>query len=202
MGVGLVSLLVAEEKRRRTKTASALSAKKPEICQEEPLVTPAEASVLETVRRDSPCRSSGGNFSHDKIAWRLLVESDADIAHLTSILAEYGEHFVDELAQCYLAGIDDKTRLPGIIENIIAGAKRQTSSRTMSGRKVDRHSLASETSSQNDQPSDWFITNVPKVGTGPPANEEASANKVVNEPSIVFLRWIPPCLNGEGCLQR
>lgn len=139
MGVGLVSLMIAEEKRRRPKIKSALSAEKPESCQEEPLVTPSGAPVLEPSRR-----SSGGNFSYDKNAWRLLVENDADIAQLTSILAEYGDHFVDELAECYLAGTDDKTRLPAIIESIIAGAKRQTQSDNERAKLIGIRSLRDE----------------------------------------------------------
>jgi hypothetical protein len=184
MGVGLISLLVAEEKRRQAKSESTLSAKKPEIWEEETVMAHGGAPVLEVVRRNSPRRSSVKNSSYDKDAWRRLVESDSDIADVTSILAEYGEHLVDELARRYLAGVDDKTRLFTIIQSIIAETKIQPSSRAVSGPKVDRHSLASVASLYNDQPNDWSLEDASKVETGPPANEEVSADGVVDKPSI------------------
>jgi hypothetical protein len=60
-------------------------------------------------------------FSYDREAWQRLVESDADLARVASVLADYGHQYVDELAKEYLAVID-KTRLPEIVEGIIGRA--------------------------------------------------------------------------------
>ena len=56
-------------------------------------------------------------------AWRWLVEGDADLAGVASVLADYGQQYVDELAREYLADTD-KARLPEIVDGIIARARR------------------------------------------------------------------------------
>jgi hypothetical protein len=182
MGVGLVALQVAEKKRRKSKRAS----EKTDVWLDEPVAAPVSAPVLTeaAVFRESPRRTSFDISSYDKEAWRRLVESDADLLHLTSILAEYGEHYVDELAKCYLAGVNDKTRVPAIVESIIAAAKRQASRRTRSRPMVDQQSLASAAaSSQNDQPNDRFSNDASRVATGR-AKVDVPLNEALNEPSV------------------
>ena len=58
---------------------------------------------------------------YDREAWRRLVESDADLAQLTAVLADFGQQYVDELATSYLAE-PDKSRLGAIVDGIIAKA--------------------------------------------------------------------------------
>jgi hypothetical protein len=58
---------------------------------------------------------------YDREAWRRIVEGDADLARVVSVLADYGDQYVDELAKEYLA-VGDKRRLPEIVDGIIGRA--------------------------------------------------------------------------------
>jgi hypothetical protein len=127
MGVGLVSLQVAEQDRRRARSAIALSANRLDMRQEKPTVKPPPVLTEGAARRTSLSVPS-----YDKETWRRLVENDSDLLRLTSILADYGQQYVDELANGYLTAIDKK-RLPAIVEGIIATAERNASTRKMSG---------------------------------------------------------------------
>jgi hypothetical protein len=123
MGIGLLSLLVAENNRKR--------ASRPDVSgahEEQPMMAappmPAPPPILEpvpVVRREPPMGMSPPPFSYDREAWRRIVESDADLAGVVSILADYGDQYVDELAKEYLT-VGDKRRLPEIVDGIIGRA--------------------------------------------------------------------------------
>jgi hypothetical protein len=128
MGVGLISLQVAERGRRRTDVAVAVPGgldlaltgpglQPPKF---EPVVSPDAAPPRQLRRVAWPSKSTGAPY--DKEAWRQLVERDPDIAQLTHVLADYGPQYVDELAISYLAA-PDKTRLAAIVDGIIARAR-------------------------------------------------------------------------------
>jgi len=116
MGIGLLSLLVAENNRKR---ASDDAARKPERADRPGLATPPIPEPV--VHREAPKAISTTARSYDQQAWRRLVEGDADLARVTSVLADYGQQYVDELAKAYLAA-SDKARLPEIVDGIIARA--------------------------------------------------------------------------------
>ncbi|CAN7415886.1 hypothetical protein LJR220_003732 [Bradyrhizobium sp. LjRoot220] len=111
MGVGLLSLLVAENNRKRASAA----AQSGERADEPMAAAPA-------VPEPKPARAHEAS-SYDRQAWRRLVESDADLARVTSVLADYGQQYVDELAGEYLAETD-KDRLPAIVDGIVARASK------------------------------------------------------------------------------
>jgi len=117
MGVGLLSLLVAENKRKRASHTVASGARA-----DQPIAEPAPLpQSLQLVDRDAAKEINSPACSYDRQAWRRLVESDADLARVTSVLADYGQQYVDELAKEYLADID-KRRLPEIVDGIIGRA--------------------------------------------------------------------------------
>jgi hypothetical protein len=100
MGFGLLSLQVAEQNRRRARSAIALTSI-PGIRPNEPTVAHEPAPVP---TKDVTHRTSLNALSYDREAWRRSVESDYDLLRLASILVDYGEQYVDELAKDYLAG--------------------------------------------------------------------------------------------------
>jgi hypothetical protein len=115
MGVGLLSLLVAENNRKRASHTVASGA-------DQPMAEPAPIpQSVQLVDREAPEEINSPARSYDRQAWRRLVESDADLARVTSVLADYGQPYVDELAKEYLADID-KLRLPEIVDGIIGRA--------------------------------------------------------------------------------
>ena len=115
MGIGLLSLLVAEDNRRRASRPIVKGARV-----DKPAAAPPPAPEP-VVHREAPTGLSPPPRSYDRQAWRRLVESDADLAGVASVLADYGQQYVDELAKEYLADAD-KARLPDIVDGIIARA--------------------------------------------------------------------------------
>jgi hypothetical protein len=71
-----------------------------------------------------------------------LVESDSDLLRVTSVLQEYGQPYVDELARSYLAA-GDKSQLPAIVDAIVRMAQKNAARHTMVAPGVDRPSHAS-----------------------------------------------------------
>ena len=119
MGVGLLSLLVAENNRER--------ANRP-VVERAPRDMPIAAPLPipePVVHREAPKMISPRPRSYDRQAWRWLVEGDPDLAGVASVLADYGQQYVDELTEEYLTDTD-KARLPEIVDGIIARARRGT----------------------------------------------------------------------------
>jgi hypothetical protein len=127
MGVGLISLLVAERNRNRAKLALASRAERLAAPPEISAGPPGAAQVPTGTATLRPNRAEPSydraDPSYDKEAWRRLVESDSDLLRVTSVLQEYGQPYVDELARAYLAAGDSR-RLPAIVDAIIRTAKR------------------------------------------------------------------------------
>ena len=119
MGVGLLSLLAAENKRKRIVRSGAWDAHVDQsIVAPPPMAAPMPEPDL---RHEPTMEISAPRASYDRQAWRQLVESDEDLARVASVLADYGHQYVDELASEYLA-VADKTRLPAIVDGIIGRA--------------------------------------------------------------------------------
>jgi hypothetical protein len=115
MGVGLLSLLVAENNRKRAARPVVRGARA-----DMPVAPPMPEPV---VHLEPPKGIGPPARAYDRQAWRRLVESDADLARVTSVLADYGQQYVDELAKAYLPDADKK-RLPEIVDGIIGRAGR------------------------------------------------------------------------------
>ena len=134
MGIGLISLQVAERNRNRAKLALASRAESLTAALEIPAGPPETAQVPTRIAKPRPSRTDA---PYDKEAWRRLVESDSDLSRVTSVLQEYGQPYVDELARAYLAA-GDKSRLPAIVDAIIAMAKKNAVAHTIVAPSVDR----------------------------------------------------------------
>ncbi|PDT74673.1 hypothetical protein CO675_24825 [Bradyrhizobium sp. C9] len=136
MGIGLISLQVAERRRRPDDAVSAGARG----------FTPPRLSAglqpptLDPINGQEAGQDAGENTGpqrqprrvawpdrkadapYDRQTWRRLVESDPDLAQLAEVLADYGPQYVDELAASYLAA-PDKGRLGAIVDGIIARAR-------------------------------------------------------------------------------
>jgi hypothetical protein len=117
MGVGLLSLLVAENNRKRA-NRPVVERAPPDM----PIAAPPPIPEP-VVQREAPKVIGPPPRSYERQAWRRLVENDPDLAGIASVLADYGQQYVDELAKEYLADTD-KARLPEIVDGIIARARR------------------------------------------------------------------------------
>jgi len=125
MGFGLIFLQIAEQRDKSPATSDASRSGQSEPQREPPphrALAPAQAAQeREVVNRES---AIGPGF-YDRERWRLLLRNDADISRLVTVLAPYGEKYVDELAAAYLA-LNDKDHLPMILRQIIASARRDS----------------------------------------------------------------------------
>ena len=139
MGVGLISLQVVERNRNRAKLALASRAASVAAAPEIPARLPETAPVPTGIAKPRPGRTDA---PYDKEAWRRLVESDSDLLRVTSVLQEYGQPYVDELARAYLAA-GDKSRLPAIVDAIITMARKNAGAHTIVAPDVDRPSHTS-----------------------------------------------------------
>ena len=119
MGVGLLSLLAAENNRKRASNAVRRDVAMYAPTDEPKAAPPPVPEPVQIV--ESPKPRSSSPLSYDRQAWRRLVESDVDLARVSSVLADYGQPYVDDLAREYMA-TGDKNRLPEIVDDIIAKA--------------------------------------------------------------------------------
>jgi len=115
MGFGLISLLVAERKNKRSSVAN--------------FPPQARSSNLEPrAGRVPPSHISdrrgnvGESSSYDEVRWNSLVQSDPDLSRLVAVLTPYGQKYVAELATAYLA-LSDKRYLPMILKQVVASAR-------------------------------------------------------------------------------
>jgi hypothetical protein len=124
MGIGLLSLLVAENNRKRTRPAevSDTYVHQPMAALPPVAAPPPVPEAGPFVRREPSMEPIAPAPSYDRQAWQQLVESDADLARVAAVLGDYGHQYVDELAREYLA-VGDKTRLPEIVDGIIGRAR-------------------------------------------------------------------------------
>src|SRR5713101_7292526 len=130
MGLGLIFLQIAEQKRRRAKSAASLSnqseprVEPPPLQELTPAIVPPKAGQ-EECNEPEQRGIAAGPHSYDKQRWRALLSSDADISRVAAALAPYGQKYVDELAAAYLV-LNDKDYLPMILRKIIASARRDS----------------------------------------------------------------------------
>jgi hypothetical protein len=124
MGFGLIFLQIAEQKDESPAASDASHSGQFEPQGEPPpphrALAPSQAAQeREVVDRESAI----GPSSYDQERWRFLLRNDADISRLVTVLAPYGQKYVDELAAAYLA-LNDKDHLPMILRQIVASARR------------------------------------------------------------------------------
>ena len=125
MGFGLIFLQIAEQKNKSLAASDASLSRQP-APQREPAPPLALAPSQAAQEREVVDRESAiGPSSYDRERWRLLLRNDADISRLVTVLAPYGQKYVDELAAAYLA-LNDKDHLPTILRQIIASATRDS----------------------------------------------------------------------------
>lgn len=82
----------------------------------------AIAFAMASVATRSPATASAPPGSQDAQKWQALVEIDPDIAAQVKRIAPFGQPYVDELAQKYLA-VGDKAYLAQIAAQIVSRAE-------------------------------------------------------------------------------
>jgi hypothetical protein len=128
MGLGLIFLQIAEQKRRRAESAAASSSDQSEPQAKQAQIPEAAWAVVppETEEDAGAGRENvTGLYSYDRQEWRALLSGDADISRLAKVLESYGQKYVDEFAAAYLA-LNDKDYLPAILRKIVASASRDS----------------------------------------------------------------------------
>jgi hypothetical protein len=125
MGLGLIFLQIAEDKRKRPAKLAASRPEKSDVRREPPLQELFQALTRTDKDEPEPVGRERAVVSYDEERWRLLLSNDADIARLATVLAPYGQKYVDELAAAYLV-LNDKEYLPMILQKIIASARKDS----------------------------------------------------------------------------
>jgi len=125
MGFGLIFLQIAEQNNKSPATSDASRSGQSEPQRAPPPPRAKAASHAEEEREVVDRESAIGPSSYDKERWRFLLRNDADISRVVTVLAPYGQHYVDELAAAYLA-LNDKDHLPMILRQIIASVRRDS----------------------------------------------------------------------------
>lgn len=62
--------------------------------------------------------------TYDLVRWNALVQYDADIKRIVDAFTPFGQKYIDEFAQAFMA-LNDKNYVPQIIEKILATAKAE-----------------------------------------------------------------------------
>ena len=116
MGFGLICLLIAERKNKRSSVANfPPQARSPNL---EP-----RAGRVRANHNSDRGGNVGESSSYDEVRWNSLVQSDSDLLRLVAVLTPYGQKYVAELATAYLA-LSDKRYLPMILKEVVASARR------------------------------------------------------------------------------
>jgi len=125
MGLGLIFLQIAEQKRRSAKSAASPYDQSELWAGQAPI--PEAASAINAPETDEDAGAGRENvtgpYSYNRQEWCELLRSDADILRLAKVLESYGQKYVDEFAAAYLA-VNDKDYLPMILQRIVASARR------------------------------------------------------------------------------
>jgi hypothetical protein len=138
MGFGLICLLIAERKNKRSSDANfPLQARSPNL---EPRVGRVSANY-----NSDRGSNVGDSSSYDEARWNSLVQNDPDLLRLVAVLTPYGLKYVAELATAYLA-VNDKRYLPTILKEVVASARRDAGEDVTSELKVIRNPNASRRS--------------------------------------------------------
>jgi hypothetical protein len=119
LGLGLICLLIAEERNKRSQNPATPRLDKPNAWKE---TIQFREPTAARVWPNKPLPNQSRDF-FDNENWQSVVENDPDISRLVTVLAPYGQQYVDEFARAYLA-LDDKEYLPMIIEKIVKSATR------------------------------------------------------------------------------
>ena len=136
MGLGLICLLIAEQRNRRLAKSAASRTEEIRSRREPPLLQEPSTDILRSDQ--SKHFSTIDQRSNDRERWRELMSTDSDLARLAEVLAPFGQKYVEELAAAYLVS-NDKKYLPMIVQNIIASA-RKDSDRDATSEPVPSHS--------------------------------------------------------------
>jgi hypothetical protein len=131
MGLRLIFLQVAEQKRRRAKSAASPSDQSEPQVEQAPIPEATRALVPPEADEDGEAGRENVTalYAYDRRKWRALLASDADISRLVKVLEPYGQKYVDEFAAAYLA-VNHKDYLPMILRKIIASARRDSGQNT------------------------------------------------------------------------
>jgi hypothetical protein len=121
MGLGLICLLIAEERSKRFQKSAAARLDESDATRKEPRLSAAR--TVTPVSTEDFFPDPINHSSNSEAEWKSLVEKDQELARLVAALAPYGQKYVDELARIYLV-FKDKDYLPIIIKKIVMMARK------------------------------------------------------------------------------
>jgi hypothetical protein len=76
-----------------------------------------------------------GSARYDSKKWNTLIQYDPDLTRIADALAPYGQKYLDQFAEAFLA-INDKNYLPQIVQTILETAKMDAAASTASKGKT------------------------------------------------------------------
>jgi hypothetical protein len=94
-----------------------------------------ETKTERQVSRGSPPSGQFGSGGYDSKKWNALVQYDPDLKRIADALAPYGQEYLDQFAEAFLA-INDKNYLPQIVQTILENAKVDAGASTASKGKT------------------------------------------------------------------
>lgn len=199
MAIGLIALQVAEKKRKRAQNAAVGGEAVDMLPGATPVIHPAEAvagpQIAPAPAGWAPRYASLGTSSYDKEAWRRLVESDPELQQLASVLAKYGQQYVDQFATSYLAA-PERNRIATIVDEIIAKARTIDQTPKAGTSEHDRQLIDRTPSAKNlrNEPTRNRLLEPERTDATPPVASKILTNDAVSPvvSEIVTNEAVPP----------
>jgi hypothetical protein len=110
MGFGLIFLLASEKRNRQDAAGAVRAGITAPFDTKRSGITPAATASIERNENDATTE------------WRLLVQSDPELAEVEQILLRYGSQYAGQLARAYIV-FKRKAFLPTIVDMVIASAQ-------------------------------------------------------------------------------
>lgn len=198
MAIGLISLQIAEKKRKRAQNTAVGGEAVDTLPGATPVIHPAQAvagpQIAPAPAGWAPRYASLGT-SYDKEAWRRLVESDPELQQLASVLARYGQQYVDQFATSYLAA-PEKSRVATIVDEIIAKARSIDQTPMAATSEHDRQLIDRTPRARNlrNEPTRNRLLEPERTDATPPVASKIPTNEAVSPmvSEIVTNEAVPP----------
>jgi hypothetical protein len=199
MAIGLIALQVAEKKRKRAQNTAVGGEAVGMLPGPTPVIHPAQAvagpQIAPAPAGWAPRYASLGTSSYDKEAWRRLVESDPELQQLASVLARYGQQYVDQFASSYLAA-PEKNRIATIVDEIIAKARTIDQTPKAGTPEHDRQLIDRTPGAKNlrNEPTRNRLPEPERTDATPPVASKILTNEAVSPvvSAIVTNEAVPP----------
>jgi hypothetical protein len=183
MGIGLLSLQIAERNRQREGLPTTSPLGIPDLQPETPPAIPEAKQLPEAPQLPGepvmPSPDLQDPAPSDMAAWRQLFERDADLARVISVLAQYGQVHVNDFVKAYVSAAGDKTRLSAIVDDVIRTAKRNADRRSRAAARLQNPPTYRSEPRHAHGPDD-----VPKLSAATPAKQNERLQDALKPPPV------------------